>query len=68
VVTTTRAGPVCAAGSSFGAAKAGPTEQASITNEVTPRPKRQETKVFWFFLSKKNKRFFLKKEAKTFFQ
>ncbi len=23
-------------------------------------------KVFWFFFSKKNKRFFLKKEAKTF--
>jgi len=24
------------------------------------------TKVFWFFFSKKNKNFFLKKEAKTF--
>jgi len=23
--------------------------------------------VFWFFFSKKNKRFFLKKEAKTFY-
>jgi len=26
----------------------------------------QGVKVFWFFFSKKNKRFFLKKEAKTF--
>jgi hypothetical protein len=26
----------------------------------------QSIKVFWFFFSKKNKHFFLKKEAKTF--
>jgi hypothetical protein len=33
------------------------------------RPKAKQTKVFWFFFSKKNRRnkdFFLKKEAKTF--
>jgi hypothetical protein len=27
----------------------------------------KRVKVFWFFFSKKNKRFFLKKEAKTFY-
>ncbi|MEJ0044738.1 MAG: hypothetical protein WDN04_00125 [Rhodospirillales bacterium] len=33
---------------------------------LRPETKAKLTKVFWFFFSKKNKYFFLKKEAKTF--
>ena len=43
---------------------------AGQTPRVAPPPVSQQTKrikVFWFFFSKKNKRFFLKKEAKTFY-
>ena len=42
------------------ATRAGPTPRA-----VWRGTKR--IKVFWFFFSKKNKHFFLKKEAKTFY-
>jgi hypothetical protein len=46
-----------------------PARSAEITcvNHVKPKP--NQPKVFWFFFSKKEqerKRFFLKKEAKTF--
>ena len=38
-------------------------EPAPLDTRESPRKRIQ---VFWFFFSKKNKRFFLKKEAKTF--